>query len=113
MTKAITFSTRAEAVDAAAALGKVLGYPRAGRNIGSGVHVPPEMAVTIGYAITAKPDGSEFAVAIDAEAEKLGDAVVDVDGKQVSIDTTTTKTLDRTWRTDIGDKRDATRTGGK
>jgi hypothetical protein len=73
MTTALTYATEAEAQARCAELDTALGYPKAGVDIGGGIHAPAELSRTLRHVEPVKhPKRDEWAVPIDeAAAVKL------------------------------------------
>lgn len=70
MKRGIPFPTKTEADEASAELARSLGYPLAGRDVGGGIHAPPEQSATVRpYDVIECVDGT-FVVPTDAEIEK-------------------------------------------
>ena len=63
----IILSNRAALVELQKRVDAALGYPKAGVNIGGGVHAPPN--VTLHHAeIEAHPNGTQWAYAVDSDS---------------------------------------------
>ena len=68
----IRFSSREEADQFVDALSAAMGYPKTGKPIGGGIHVPAELAVTRRYTDPQKhPERDEWAVRYDEEIAKI------------------------------------------
>ena len=50
MTQAIVFTAQAQATAYAGSVDSALGYPKAGLDIGPGIHAPPSQSATTHYA---------------------------------------------------------------
>jgi hypothetical protein len=69
MTTALTYATEQEARARCADLDTALGYPKAGVDIGGGIHAPPELSRTLRHVEPMKhPKRDEWAVPIDEVA---------------------------------------------
>lgn len=75
--RGLSYPTKTEATKASADMAAALGYPKPGRDIGGGIHAPPEQSATLRpYDIIEAIDGT-FVVPTDSEIEKAL-AVADV-----------------------------------
>lgn len=94
MTQAYVWTTQATALTAQSTLDTDAGYPKAGVDIGGGIHAPPSQSITAHYqAVWQHPTLLEWAIMIDgtvsANAVSLSAAI----GTALPVPTT----LDATW----------------
>lgn len=91
------FTATVAAFRVAAAVDEAGGYPKAGIDIGGGVHVPPDASVTTGYAaVLQHPSGTKWAYQADS-------VVVPIVGPNaIQYDLGVAAPLDATWYPDSG-----------
>lgn len=86
------FSTQSKAIALVAPVDTGLGYPKAGRDIGGGRHVPPAQSVTTTYARPLQhPTLSEWAYPADANVVPI------VGPNAVTLGLPVAVALDGTW----------------
>jgi len=66
VTQGIPFTKQSDAQALQAQVDASLGYPKAGVNVGGGVHAPPEQSVTLTYAVPQLLDDGTWGYPIDA-----------------------------------------------
>jgi hypothetical protein len=81
----------------AAAVDEAGGYPRAGTDIGGGVHVPPDASITTGYAaVLQHPSGAKWAIQADGVVTPI------VGPNAIQYGLPVAAPLDGTWYPDSG-----------
>lgn len=110
-------ATRSECLALAAAVDKSLGYPRAGVNVGGGIHVPPELSVTRTHADPlehpAKDGRYAYPIDVAVTATKDDPKLTTRERSDLTAAITTARELDETWDAAVAAPADAEAEAGK
>jgi hypothetical protein len=90
--RAVVFATQAAANGFSAAVDARLGYPKAGVNVGPGVHAPPNESVTVRHGgVTKHPARASWRYTLDAPVQAERGRGLGLPGGATEED------LDETW----------------
>lgn len=91
--------TRDEMRRVSSAVDSLIGYPRAGTNVGGGRHVSARVGTTVREAHVYRhpTETTRYAYPLTERSAALHGRLVNVDGADVTIDTSTAVERDATW----------------